>query len=135
MKAAAQARLLEEQQQLQTRLETATARLDALEAKGAGSGFFSGRPDAVLSRAEQDEVTRFRAEVLDTRTRLRKVQEGVRSSVAQIKTLLIVLSAFLVPLLIALAGIAVFTARRMTARKARRAPVMEQILAEIEAVP
>ena len=135
MKAAAQARLLEEQQQLQTRLETATARLDALEAKGAGSGFFSGRPDAVLSRAEQDEVTRFRAEVLDTRTRLRKVHEGVRSSVAQIKTLLIVLSAFLVPLLIALAGIAVFTARRMTARKARRAPVMEQILAEIEAVP
>jgi ABC-2 type transport system permease protein len=134
MKAAAQARLLDEQQQLQTRLQTATARLDELEAKGAGSGFFSGRADAALTSAEQGEVTRFRSEVLETRQRLRKVQEGVRTSVAQIKTMLIVLSAFLVPLLIALAGIAVFTARRMAARKARRAPVLEQIQAEIEAV-
>jgi ABC-2 type transport system permease protein len=134
LKAQAQARLLDEQQQLQTRLETATARLDELEAKGAGSGFFSGSADASLTNAEQGEVTRFRTEVLDTRKRLRKVQEGVRASVAQIKTLLIVLSAFLVPLLIALAGIAVFTARRIAARKARRAPVVEQIQAEIEAV-
>jgi ABC-2 type transport system permease protein len=134
LKAEAQARLLDEQQQLQTRLETATARLDKLEAKGAGSGFFSGLADATLTSAEQVEVTRFRAEVLDTRKRLRQVQEGVRASVAQIKTLLIVLSAFLVPLLIALAGIAVFTARRIAARKARRAPVLEQIQAEVEGV-
>jgi ABC-2 type transport system permease protein len=135
LKAAAQARLLDEQQQLQTRLETATARLDELEAKAAGSGFFSGRPEAALTKAEQDEVTRFRTEVLETRKRLRSVQEGVRTSVAQIKTLLIALSAFLVPLLIALAGIGVFTARRIAARKARRAPILEQIQAELEAVP
>jgi ABC-2 type transport system permease protein len=133
MKAEAQARLLEEQQQLQTRLETATARLDELEAKGAGAGFFSGRNDATLSGAEQAEMTRFRAEVLDTRKRLRGVQEGVRASVAQVKTMLIALSAFLVPLLIALAGVWVFTARRVAARRARRAPVIEQIQAEVEA--
>jgi hypothetical protein len=62
------------------------------------------------------------------------VQEGVRTSVAQIKTMLIVLSAFLVPLLIALAGVWVFTAKRVTARKARRAPVAEQIEDEVKAV-
>jgi ABC-2 type transport system permease protein len=134
IKAQAQERLLEEQQQLQTRLEIATARLDELEAKGAGAGFFTGRGDAALSSAEQAEMTRFRAEVLDTRKRLRNVQEGVRTSVAQIKTMLIVLSAFLVPLLIALAGVWVFTAKRVTARKARRAPVAEQIEDEVEAV-
>jgi ABC-2 type transport system permease protein len=133
MKAEAQARLLEEQQQLQTRLETATARLDELEAKGAGAGFFSGRSDAALTAVEQAEMTRFRAEVLETRKRLRGVQEGVRASVAQVKTMLIALSAFLVPLLIALAGIWVFTARRVAARRARRAPVLEQIQAEVEA--
>jgi ABC-2 type transport system permease protein len=135
LKAQAQARLLDEQQQLQTRLETATARLNELEAKGAGSGFFTGRSDASLTSAEQNEVTRFRTEVKDTRKRLRKVQEGVRASVAQIKTLLIALNAFLVPLLIALVGIAVFTTRRMAARKARRTPIFEQIQAELEAVP
>jgi ABC-2 type transport system permease protein len=133
LKAEAQARLLEEQQQLQTRLETATARLDELEAKSAGAGFFSGRSDAALSAAEQTEMTRFRAQVLDTRKRLRGVQEGVRTSVAQVKTMLIALSAFLVPLLIALAGVWVFTARRIAARRARRAPVLEQIIAEVEA--
>jgi ABC-2 type transport system permease protein len=135
LKAEAQARLLEEQQQLQTRLETATARLDELEAKGAGAGFFSGRSDAKLSGAEQAEMTRFRSEVLETRKRLRGVQEGVRASVSQVKTMLIALSAFLVPLLIALAGVWVFTARRITARRARRAPVLEQIQAEVEALP
>jgi ABC-2 type transport system permease protein len=135
LKAQAQARLLEEQEQLQTRLQTATARLDELEAKGAGSGFFSGQADASLTRAEQSEVTRFRGEVLETRKRLRNVQEGVRASVAQIKTMLIALSAFLVPLLIGLAGISVAIARRMAARKARRTPVIEQIQAEIEALP
>jgi ABC-2 type transport system permease protein len=135
LKAAAQARLLEEQQQLQTRLETATARLDELEAKGAGSGFFSGQADAQLSSAEQLEMTRFRSEVLENRKRLRGVQEGVRASVAQVKTMLIMLSAFLVPLLIALAGVWVFTARRIAARKARRAPILEQIQAEVEALP
>jgi ABC-2 type transport system permease protein len=134
IKARAQERLLEEQQQLQTRLETATARLDELEAKGAGAGFFTGRSDATLTAAEQAEMTRFRAEVLDTRKRLRSVQEGVRASVAQIKTMLIALSAFLVPLLIALGGIWVFTARRVAARKARRTPVIEQIQDEVEAV-
>jgi ABC-2 type transport system permease protein len=135
LKAEAQARLLEEQQQLQTRLETATARLDELEAKGAGAGFFSGRSDAKLSGAEQAEMTRFRGEVLETRKRLRGVQEGVRASVSQVKTMLIALSAFLVPLLIALAGVWVFTTRRIAARRARRAPVLEQIQAEVEALP
>jgi predicted small integral membrane protein len=57
----------------------------------------------------------------------------VRTSVAQVKTMLIALSAFLVPLLIALAGVWVFTARRIAARRARRAPVLEQIIAEVEA--
>jgi ABC-2 type transport system permease protein len=135
LKAQAQARLLDEQQQLQTRLETATARLDELESKGAGSGFFSGRADASLTTVEQSEVTRFRAQVQETRKRLRKVQEGVRASVAQIKTLLIVLSAFLVPLLIGLVGIGVFTARRIAARKARKTPILEQIQAQLEALP
>jgi ABC-2 type transport system permease protein len=135
LKAKAQARLLDEQQQLQTRLEAATARLGELEAKGAGAGFFTGQASANLTPAEQSEVKRFRDEVLQTRKRLRGVQEGVRASVSQVKSMLIALNAILVPLLVALAGLAVFTARRTKARQARAKPVLEQIQAEIEALP
>jgi ABC-2 type transport system permease protein len=135
LKAEAQARLLEEQQQLQTKLEAATARLDELEAKSAGAGFFSSGDTAGLSGAEQAEVTRFRSEVQDTRKRLRGVQEGVRASVAQVKTMLIALSGILVPLFVTLAGLAVFTLRRTKARQARAKPVFEQIEAEVEAIP
>jgi ABC-2 type transport system permease protein len=125
IKAQAQARVLEEEQQLQTSLETATARLDALEAKGSGAGFFSGQADGALSTSEQAEITRFRDEVINTRKRLRAVQEGVAKSVAQIKTLLIALTAFVVPLLVALTGIMVFVSRRSAARKARQRPMLE----------
>jgi ABC-2 type transport system permease protein len=135
LKAKAQARLLDEQQQLQTRLEAANARLGELEAKGAGAGFFTGQASANLTPAEQSEVKRFRDEVLQTRQRLRTVQEGVRSSVSQVKSMLIALNAILVPLFVALAGLAVFTARRTKARQARAKPVLEQIQAEIEALP
>lgn len=134
LKAAAQARLLEEQQGLQTRLETATARLEELEAKGSGAGFFSDQTESALSSVEQRELDRFRGEILETRKRLRRVQEGVNASVGQIKTMLILLSAFLVPLLVALVGVWVFIARRMAARQARRTPVLEQIEAELEAL-
>ncbi len=135
LKSQAQARLLDEQQQLQTKLEAATSRLDELEAKSAGAGFFSGGGEDGLSSAEKSEVARFRTEVQDTRKRLRGVQEGVRASVAQVKTMLIALSAILVPLLIALAGLGVFTARRMKARQARALPILDQIEAEVEALP
>jgi ABC-type uncharacterized transport system involved in gliding motility auxiliary subunit len=124
LKAQAQARVLDEEQQLQTRLETATARLDALEAKGSGAGFFSGQPEGALTSREQAEITRFRDEVLNTRKRLRTVQAGVANSVAQIKTLLIALTAFVVPILVALTGIVVFVTRRRAARKARHRPML-----------
>ncbi len=124
LKAQAQARVLDEEQQLQTRLETATARLDALEAKGSGAGFFSGQPEGALTTREQGEITRFRDEVLNTRKRLRTVQAGVANSVAQIKTLLIALTAFVLPILVALTGIVVFVTRRRAARKARHRPML-----------
>ncbi|MEN9874362.1 MAG: hypothetical protein RL186_1259, partial [Pseudomonadota bacterium] len=118
LKAQAQARVLDEQQQLQNQLNVASARLNELEAKDTAKGLFTGQTGTGLSRVEQAELTRFRNEVQEARKRLRAVQDGVRRAIGSIKWMLILLSGFLVPILIALSSADLFIAGRMRARKA-----------------
>jgi hypothetical protein len=110
MRADAQARLATEQQGLEARLETTQAALRALEAKGAGSGFFQGR-EAALTQAEQAEVERFRADLVSIRERLRAIERDYRADVDALKALLIGLNVWLVPLLVGLAGLMVLRRR------------------------
>jgi ABC-2 type transport system permease protein len=135
LKANAQARLLEEQQQLETRLQASTQRLEELQAKAKSTGFLAGRTDARLTPAEEAEISRFREDVVSTRQRLRAVQSGVRSDVDYLKTLMIVLNGILIPFLVTMAGLWIFTARRLRASRARRLAVSEQVRDEVASVP
>jgi ABC-type uncharacterized transport system involved in gliding motility auxiliary subunit len=105
LRQAAQTRVLEEEQALESRLELAEARLREIEAKEAAK-------DLIASDVTNRELAQVRQEVRDTRTRLRAVQQGVREDVARIKTRLMVIPGIVIPLLILLAGLLIQVFRR-----------------------
>lgn len=103
----AQTRLLEERQRLGVRIDQATRRVAALEARGAAA------PDGTLSPGEARELADFRAELVAARQRLRAIQQGVEADTGRVKTAVVVITSVLVPLLILLAGF-------LAARRGRR---------------
>jgi ABC-type uncharacterized transport system involved in gliding motility auxiliary subunit len=105
LRQAAQTRVLEEEQALESRLELAETRLREVEAKEAAK-------DLIASDVTNRELAQVRQEVRDTRTRLRTVQQGVREDVARIKTRLMVIPGIVIPLLILLAGLLIQVFRR-----------------------
>ncbi len=105
LRQAAQTRVLEEEQALESRLELAETRLREIEAKDAAK-------DLIASDVTSTELAQVREEVRDTRTRLRAVQQGVREDVARIKTRLMVIPGIVIPLLILLAGLLIQVFRR-----------------------
>jgi ABC-type uncharacterized transport system involved in gliding motility auxiliary subunit len=105
LRQAAQTRVLEEEQALESRLELAETRLREIEAKDAAK-------DLIASDVTNRELAQVRQEVRDTRTRLRAVQQGVREDVARIKTRLMVIPGIVIPLLILLAGLLIQVLRR-----------------------
>jgi ABC-2 type transport system permease protein len=107
LRQAAQTRVLEEEQALESRLALAEMRLREIEAKEAAK-------DLIASDVTNRELAQVRQEVRDTRTRLRIVQQGVREDVARIKTRLMVIPGIVIPLLILLVGllIQVFSRRQ-----------------------
>jgi len=105
LRQAAQKRVLEEAQALESRLELAETRLREIEAKEAAK-------DLIASDVTNRELAQVRQEVRDTRTRLRNVQQGVREDVARIKTRLMVIPGIVIPLLILLAGLLIQVFRR-----------------------
>lgn len=116
MRAAAQSRLVEEETRLQARLEDAASRLADLEAR-AGGGFAA---NGGLNASEAAEAARFRAEVVDTRKRLRAVQDSFRRDVEAVKALMIGVTGMIVPALAVLAGLLIARPRR--ARRTQVAP-------------
>jgi ABC-type uncharacterized transport system involved in gliding motility auxiliary subunit len=95
---AAQARVLEEEEVLSTRLTQAESQLAELE---AGSG--QAAPERAIG-----EIKRSREEVGDVRASLRQLQESVRKEVAGIKTALITVLGIILPLLVLAVGLFVF---------------------------
>lgn len=110
LRQAAQARVLEEEQALESRLALAETRLKEVEAKEAAK-------DLIASDVTDSELAQVRQEVQEARTRLRAVQEGVREGVARIKTRLMVNPGIVIPLLIVLAGLLVQVFRRRQQRR------------------
>lgn len=101
----AQARMVETQEQLQAELAETEQELRALEAKGQGSGFFSGNLGAELTSEERSQIEKFRAKTLDVRQQLRAVERGYRTELDKLEGWLILLNVWLAPIFVAVAGV------------------------------
>jgi len=115
LRRAAEARFLEEEQQLQTRLDEVSQRLRELQGQVRGSGT-EAAPDLNLRR--QQELARFRQEQVETRQRLREVQRSLRVDIEDLGFLLKALNITLIPALICLLALGLIILHRM--RRAER---------------
>jgi ABC-type uncharacterized transport system involved in gliding motility auxiliary subunit len=109
IQARAQAQFQQEQQALQQRLTDTQQRLHELE---QGGGARTGT--AGLSAAQQQEIERFRHELIAIRTQLRDVQHNLRKDIDALGDRLAFINIALVPLLVAIfaIGLAAFRRRR-----------------------
>jgi ABC-type uncharacterized transport system involved in gliding motility auxiliary subunit len=108
----AQRRIESRQQELEADLEQTQARLEELQARGRGSGFFAGDLGAELTPEEQVEVDRFRARESEIRTELRGLVRDLRSDIDRLQAVVIFINVWLLPLLIAAAGLFLFWRRQ-----------------------
>ncbi len=115
LRRSAQARLVETQERLRSQLAATESRLEALEAKGAGSGFFSGDLGAELSPEEREEMERFRAQAVQVRADLRAVERDYRRDLDALESRLVLLNVWLMPVLVAGAGLFLFWRRQRRA--------------------
>ena len=121
MEADAQRRIESRQQELQTELTETETRLAELQRRGAGSGFFSGDLGAELTPEERGEIERFRTQVGQVRTELRRVERDLRGDIDQLKAVVLFINVWLAPILVAAIGLFLFWRRQQRA-KVRRTP-------------
>jgi ABC-type uncharacterized transport system involved in gliding motility auxiliary subunit len=109
IQAKAQAQFQEEQKALQQRLTDTQQRLHELEQGGGATAGAAG-----LSAAQQQEIDRFRHELIAIRTQLRDVQHNLRKDIDALGERLAFINIALVPLLVAIfaLGLAAFRRRR-----------------------
>jgi len=117
---AARTRLLAEQTELEGQLAQAEASLEALQAKGAASGFFTGNLADELTSEERAEVQRFQAEADDVRARLRSIERAFREDVERVESTIRILNIWLMPILVLVAGFAVWGWQRRRLRPKAR---------------
>lgn len=115
MEADAQRRIERRQEELQAELQETEARLAQLQARGRGSGFFSGNLGAELTAEENAEIERFRAQVTAVRGELRGVERALRSDIERLQAGVVFLNVWLAPLLVAGAGLFLFWRRQRRA--------------------
>lgn len=119
MEADAQRRIQRRQEELQGELQETEQRLAELQARGRGSGFFSGDLGAELTPEENAEIERFRARVVEVRGELRSAERDLRGDIDRLQALVVFINIWLAPLLIAGAGLFLFW-RRQRRGRARR---------------
>ncbi|MFO1016023.1 MAG: Gldg family protein [Hyphomonadaceae bacterium] len=115
----AERRIRDRQEELQGELQETEARLAELQARGRGSGFFSGDLGAELTPEENTEIERFRARVIEVRTELRNSERDLRSDIERLQAAVVFINVWLAPLLVAGAGLFLFW-RRQRRGSARR---------------
>ncbi|MBS0384758.1 MAG: GldG family protein [Proteobacteria bacterium] len=120
MEREAQRLIQQRQEQLQGELEDTQQRLAHLQARGRGSGFFSGNLGAELTPEENAEIERFRAQVVDVRSQLRGVERDLRSGVNSLEAWIVFVNVWLMPILVAGIGLVLFWRRQRRAQGARR---------------
>lgn len=119
MEADAERRIQRRQEELQGQLAETEQRLAALQDRGRGSGFFSGDLGAEMTPEENEEIERFRAQLVETRGELRNTERALRSDINQLEALVVFINVWLAPILVAGAGLILFW-RRQRRGRARR---------------
>ena len=112
MEADAERRIQRRQEELQTELEDTERRLAELQARGRGSGFFSGNLGAELTPEENEEIERFRQRVVEVRGELRRTERELRGDIDRLETAVVFVNVWLAPLLIAAVGLFLFWRRQ-----------------------
>lgn len=119
MEADASRRIQRRQEELQQELQETEARLAELQARGRGSGFFSGDLGAELTPEENAEIERFRQRVIEVRGELRRTERELRGDIERLQAAVVFVNVWLAPLLVAAAGLFLFW-RRQRRGRARR---------------
>lgn len=119
MEADADRRIQRRQEELQQELQETEARLAELQARGRGSGFFSGNLGAELTPEENAEIERFRTRVIEVRSELRQAERGLRGDIERLEAAVVFVNMWLAPLLVAGIGLFLFW-RRQRRGRARR---------------
>lgn len=119
MEADANRRIQRRQEELQSELQETESRLSELQARGRGSGFFSGNLGAELTPEENTEVERFRARVIEVRSELRNTERSLRGDIERLQAMVVFINVWLAPLLVAGVGLFLFW-RRQRRGRARR---------------
>jgi ABC-type uncharacterized transport system involved in gliding motility auxiliary subunit len=114
MRERAEQALLAEQLDLEAQLDAAETRLRELEAGGVEDDL-AGEERLQAEREANDEYLRMREVILDTRARLREIERTHRASIERLQAFVIVLNVWVLPLLVAACGVAVFLMRRRAA--------------------
>ena len=109
-------RIRDRQDALQIELQEAEARLAEVQARGGGSGFFSGNLGAEMTAEETAVIEQFRNRVIEVRGELRSVERDLRGDINNLEALIVFINVWLAPLLIAGAGVFLFWRRQRRGR-------------------
>jgi ABC-type uncharacterized transport system involved in gliding motility auxiliary subunit len=116
MEADADRRIQRRQEELQQELQDTESRLAQLQARGRGSGFFSGDLGAELTPEENTEIERFRARVVEVRSELRRTERTLRGDIERLQAAVVFVNVWLAPLLVAAVGLFLFWRRQRRGR-------------------
>lgn len=120
MERQAQERISDRQQVLEAELSQTEAQLAELQARGRGSGFFTGDLGAELTPEENVAIERFRARAMAVRSELRSVERNLRGDIDRLEALIVFLNVWLAPLLVAGAGLFFLWRRQQRGKGAPR---------------
>jgi len=104
------------EEQLRADLQATEARLAQLQAQGRGSGAFAGDLGAELTPEESAVVRELEARLLEVRGELRRTERELRGDVDRLQALVVFVNVWLMPLLVAGAGLFFFWRRQRRGR-------------------
>lgn len=116
----AQRRIDTRQEQLRAELDETEGQLAELQARGRGSGFFTGNLGAELTPEENQAIERFRTRAMEVRGELRRAERDLRRDIEGLRALVLFVNVWLAPLLVAGAGLFFFWRRQRRTREGAR---------------
>jgi ABC-type uncharacterized transport system involved in gliding motility auxiliary subunit len=112
----AQAAIESREEELRADLEATEARLAQLQAQGRGSGAFAGNLGAEMTPEETAVVRELEARLMEVRGELRRTERELRGDVDRLEALVVFINVWLMPLLVAGAGLFFFWRRQRRGR-------------------
>lgn len=112
----AQASISSREDELRADLQATEARLAQLQSQGRGSGAFTGDLGAEMTPEEAAVVRELEMRILEVRGELRRTERELRGDVDRLQALVVFINMWLMPLLVAGAGIFFFWRRQRRGR-------------------